>query len=91
MSETKTIPELIRDELKNAKVSQAGLARDLNVTDAHVHMVIEGKSPSHRVRAHISNVIGIPESELWPDSYVEGKPKRPGRPRTHGFFDHHAA
>jgi hypothetical protein len=91
MDQSTETAKLIRAKLEDAGLTQAGLARDLNVTDAHVHQVIEGRSTSHRVRAHISNAIGVDISELWPGALVNGKPRRPGRPKTNGFYDNQAA
>jgi lambda repressor-like predicted transcriptional regulator len=46
--------------------SIASIARDLGVTDAAIHHVINGRRPSRRVRMAIAKAVGKRVEELWP-------------------------
>ena len=86
---TKTLnPEQIKQALDNAGISQAGLARDLNVSRVHIHHVIHNNTVSHRVRCHIAKAINRPVNDLWE---IKEDPTKAGRPITNGFFDLHRA
>jgi len=84
-------PEKIREELKKAGITQAGIARDLGRASCTVHHVIQGAA-SDRIRQHIALCINRPVEEIWPESYLTNEsPVRVGRKRTHGLYDNVAA
>jgi transcriptional regulator with XRE-family HTH domain len=85
MSKIKTMtPKEIKRALDDVDISQAGLARDLDVSRSMVAMVIHNKAASHRVRCHIAKAIGLPVEEVFK---VKRNPTRIGRPITHGLYD----
>lgn len=89
MSETKTMtPKQIKRALDDVGISQAGLARDLNVSRSMVAMVINNKATSHRVRCHIARAIHRSVEEIW---NIKKDPARIGRPLTHGLYDRQTA
>lgn len=84
-------PQEIRVLLLRAKVSQAAIARDLKVSRSMVRQVIDGTTVSDRVRRGISNAIGMDVARIWPSTYLNGGPKKPGRPFTGTFQPGRAA
>ncbi|SDU27409.1 helix-turn-helix domain-containing protein [Desulfobacula phenolica] len=89
MSETKTMtPKQIKRALDDVDISQAGLARDLDVSRSMVAMVIHNKATSHRVRCHIAKAINRPVNEVWE---IKKNPTQTGRPLTHGLYDRQTA
>jgi hypothetical protein len=48
--------------------SISSIARDLKVTDAFVHHVINGRRSTKRVRMAISQAVGKPVEKLWPQA-----------------------
>ena len=87
MSRAKTMtPKQIKQALDSVDISQAGLARDLNVSRSLIYQVIHNNATSHRVRCHIAKAVGRPVGELWE---IKENPTRPGRPLTRGLYDHH--
>jgi transcriptional regulator with XRE-family HTH domain len=60
-------------ELLRRGLSRRGLGADLGVTDQAVCNVINGKSRSPEIRAHIAEKLGVPLGRLaraldWPDA-----------------------
>jgi transcriptional regulator with XRE-family HTH domain len=47
-------------------VTQAQIARDLNVTRAAICHVLKGELPSHRIRRAVAKSLRVPISRLWP-------------------------
>jgi len=84
-------PKSIRERLKEAGITQAGIARDLNVASCTVHQVING-SASDKIRKHIAACINESVSTIWPEVYPSDETiVRVGRKRTHGLYDNVAA
>jgi lambda repressor-like predicted transcriptional regulator len=63
-------PIEIRVAMLRAEVTVTGLAREIGVSHVAVHLVIEGKSVSDRIRRHIANRIGIDVKRIWPSTYL---------------------
>ena len=59
-------PELIKAYIRIKDTTPAAIADDLDVSRSAVAHVINGKSKSARIRAHIARITGKPERELWP-------------------------
>lgn len=78
----------IQKALKNAGISQAGIARDLKVSNALVSRVISGKDVSDRVMKHIAKCINQPVAEIWP---AKATPTKKGRPMSSGLYDSETA
>jgi lambda repressor-like predicted transcriptional regulator len=78
-------PMDIRIALLRAGVTQAQLARELDVTQQLVYQVIAGTCVSNQVRQHIAKRIGIDIKRIWPDPYlIYGGPRKAGRPVCDG-------
>lgn len=73
-------PKEIRVHMLRSGVTQAGLARELDVHRSTVRQVIDGLTISDRVRRHIAAAISVPVERIWPSTYIYGKPRKPGRP-----------
>ena len=67
-------PSDIRIAMIRAGVTQAALARELQVSRPAVHLILEGKATSQRIREKIAERIGVDIRCIWP-----GDPKKPGR------------
>ncbi len=52
--------------LYRKRKSIASIARELGVTDAAIHHVINGRRPSRRVRMAIAKAVGRRVEDLWP-------------------------
>jgi len=76
-------PEQIIKALNDIEISQAGLARDLNVSRTLIHLVIYDKASSSRVRAHIAKALNRPVDKIWT---IRKNPPTPGRPLTKGLY-----
>ncbi|KFZ45159.1 hypothetical protein KD27_00990 [Smithella sp. D17] len=76
-------PNDIRKAMLDANVKQAAIARELGVSNETVYSVIEGRA-SHRVREHIAKKIGIDITQIWPNPYLLGGPRKAGRPFCQG-------
>lgn len=64
------------------KVTQAGIARKLHVTQESVYRVIEGHFVSDRIRKEIADQLGIDIRRIWPSTYLYGGgPRKAGRPK----------
>lgn len=84
MNKSKTMtPEQIKKALEAVEISQAGLARDLNVSRSLINQVINNNAISHRVRCHVAKAIGRPVGEIW---HIKNNPHKVGRPLTKGLF-----
>jgi len=79
-------PAQIINALDDVEISQAGLARDLDVSRTLIHLIIYDKASSSRVRAHIARAINRQVDEIW---IIRKDSPTPGRPLTKGYFDHH--
>lgn len=75
-------PNDIRKAMLDANIKQAAIARELGVSSETVYSVIEGRA-SHRVREYIAKKIGIDITQIWPDPYLLGGPRKAGRPFCH--------
>ncbi len=58
-------PKVIRAFLLIKEITQAQLARELNVTEGFISQVIDRKSWSVRSRDHIASRLGFPYEALW--------------------------
>ncbi len=67
-------PADIQAALKKKGITQAAIARQLSVSEMTVSRVVRGTDSSRRVAQAISDIIGIPLNNLWPERY--GTPKR---------------
>lgn len=77
--------------LKKAGQPPVRIARHMDVTPSMVSQVIRGKSTSRRVAEHISSVIGLPISTLWPGLYEAGPEagaEERARTAVHEKFSH---
>lgn len=84
-------PNLIRERLKAAGITQAGIARDLGLADCTIHQVING-SASDRVRRHIAECINESVSTIWPEAYpTDDIQTKVGRKKTNGLYVKEAA
>jgi predicted transcriptional regulator len=54
-------------ELKEHGFTVSKIAKNLNVSQPTVSQVIYGKRSMSRIRETISQVIGKPVAEIWPD------------------------
>lgn len=63
--------EDIKAAIRKKSLTQADVARDLEVSDMAVSHVIHGRQKSARVAKRISDVTGIPVSKLWPGKYPD--------------------
>ena len=84
-------PEDIKAALKDAGITASGIARDLNCSPTHVLRIINGGAVSDRVRRHIAKCIRVSVEQIWPETYLNGGPREPGRPMSRGLYDHQAA
>lgn len=62
-------PADITAALKKRGSSQAIVARRLKITKTSVYQVVHGHQASRRVSRAISEITGIPISQLWPGRY----------------------
>jgi len=80
-------PEKIKDELKKREITAAGIARELDKTPTSIHLVISGKSVSHKIRSYIAECIEKPVENVWPETYLlKPDPTKKGRPMTKGHY-----
>ncbi len=61
----------IKQKLKEHNVTMVGIAKSLGITHTAVCLVIKGTSKSARVSQAISDAIGVPVSEIWPEPATE--------------------
>jgi lambda repressor-like predicted transcriptional regulator len=73
-------PVEIRVMMLRAGITLAGIARALDVDPVTVYQVVNGISVSHRVRTKIAELLGIDIKRIWPETYLFGGPRKPGRP-----------
>ncbi|NJN39481.1 MAG: transcriptional regulator [Acaryochloridaceae cyanobacterium CSU_3_4] len=64
-------PELIWLALRDQGYSYASLARELGYTINAVRSIVYSQKKSQKVESKISEITGIPLSELWPDRYSD--------------------
>lgn len=62
-------PADIKASLSKAGFRQSTLARALQVTEAALHLVIQGKSKSRRIALAVSDATGKKVNDLWPGKY----------------------
>lgn len=55
--------------LQKKGVSAAQVARNMNVSKAHVSMVIHGTTKSYRIARYIAAQIDRDVEEIWPGQY----------------------
>ena len=79
-------PPEIRIALMRAGITQAEIARQTKVVASHVCRVIDGTDSNDRVRRAIAAAIGIDIKRIWPSIYLNGKPRKPGRPKIESSF-----
>lgn len=76
-------PVEIKVAMLRAGVTQKQLAEKLGVRRQTVHLVIENRAVSHRIRSAIASAIGIDLKRIWPSTYLYGGgPRKPGRPKN---------
>ena len=63
-----------------AGVGQKDIAEKVGVSRQHVHLVIHRGDVSHRVRKAIAEAIGMDLKRIWPSTYLNGGPRKSGRP-----------
>ena len=74
-------PLEIRNALYRADLNQAAVARELNVSPAHISKVIDGITASRRVHEAIAKAIGEDIKRIWPNIYlIPGRARKRGRP-----------
>lgn len=76
-------PKEIRIALLRGGISQAAIAKKLDVHPSAVCRIIDGTLVSDRVRRAIAAAIGIDVKRIWPSTYLYGSPRKPGRPKTY--------
>lgn len=69
-------PADIKAALEKKNSSMSTVARDLRLSNSTIRLVVYGFGKSRRVAAHISKVVGIPVSQLWPGVYAERAARR---------------
>jgi lambda repressor-like predicted transcriptional regulator len=72
-------PNEIRAGLMLAEVRIISLSKQLELSTAAIHQVINGQRKNPRIRRAIAEVIGKPVVEIWPE-LVERKVKKDTRP-----------
>jgi len=60
-------PEEIKAALRMHGMTQAMLADELRVAPSSVHQAISGSIRSQNIQARISQIIGRPVKEIWPN------------------------
>lgn len=58
-------PRFIRAELLKRGYTLADVARQLNLSDTTIQMVIEDKGKSRRVASHIEKLLEVPKGTLF--------------------------
>lgn len=66
----------IRNRLRLAGTSIAGLAREIGVAPATVTIVSQGHRTSHRIQSAIARKLGLLPEELFPERYGKGDEMR---------------
>ena len=78
-------PSEIRDSMREAGITQSGVARELGVSVSSVHNVVNGTSTSYKIQSYIADQIGVEIYEIWPKYSVSpGAPIKKGHPLTSG-------
>jgi transcriptional regulator with XRE-family HTH domain len=60
-------PLEIKKAYKKLGLNQTSIAKSLGVTQPYISQIINGIRKTSRVRQAISEILGIPVGELWPD------------------------
>ena len=81
--QTDMSPTEIRIAMLKTGVTQAGIARELDVDKSAVHLIIEGRAVSDRIRRKIAERVGLDVAVIWPSTYRYGSPRKAGRPFCH--------
>jgi lambda repressor-like predicted transcriptional regulator len=63
-------PQEIRIAMLRSGITQTDIARECNVTQQMIYLVIEGLTVSDRVRRHIAHRLGIDVKRIWPSTYL---------------------
>lgn len=63
-------PEEIKAALRMKGKTQAVVADELNVAQSSVAQTISGQIRSARIQQHISQIIGKPIAEIWPNPVI---------------------
>lgn len=80
-------PENIQAMLTVRNVTQAGIAREKNVSDNAVHLAIYGKLKSADLHDHIANNLHLTKEIIWPELYAEQPiDRRKTRALSKGFI-----
>ncbi len=74
------LPNHIKGELIKKGVPLQSIALELGVKPPAITRVINNQSASHRIRSRIAEHLGKKPEEIWPKSYDEGTPRKPGNP-----------
>jgi len=68
-------PLEIQFELRRRGITQKAIAAELGVSDFHVGEVIRKRRVSDRVMRTVSATIGKDHREVFPEYYLESKPR----------------
>lgn len=77
-------PEQIKALIRMKGTTPAAIADELELARSTVSQVINGRSTSARIAQHISKVVGIPVSQLWPQKKPSGLHRKVRRVTTLG-------
>lgn len=75
-------PTELKIAILRAGVTQKSIALKVGVTPQSVHMVINGRAVSHRIRCAIADATGMDLKRIWPSTYLYGGPRKAGRPTS---------
>lgn len=62
--------EWIKCHLRLRGSSLAKVAQELGLSPATVTIVSQGMRKSHRIESTISQKLGVPAAQLWPEKYI---------------------
>ena len=78
-------PSEIRYHMREAGITQSGVARELGVSVSSVHNVVNGTSTSYKIQSYIADQIGAEIYDIWPKySDNPDAPLKKGHPLTSG-------
>lgn len=66
-------PENIKAAIRRNGATAAQVARDLNVSQSTVSMVIQGRTKSTRIARRICELSGLDPQKAWPGRYPDLK------------------
>lgn len=75
-------PKEIRRLMFERDVTQAEIAREKGCRGGAIYKVIEGASVSDDIRRRIASKVGVDIKRIWPDPYLNGAARKPGRPMS---------